>query len=87
MNSVVVISVAAGLILLLLLFGTSIKPVRFVGKLVVKILIGGILLFFLNTLGTSFDIHVPINAITTVVAGILGIPGIAALVVIKMFIV
>lgn len=87
MNSTVILSIAVGLIVLLLLFGATFKPFRFVGKLAVKFIIGGILLFFLNTIGTNFGLHIPINASTTVVAGILGIPGIAALVVIKMFIV
>ncbi|MCD2456874.1 sigma-K factor-processing regulator BofA, partial [Staphylococcus aureus] len=35
----------------------------------------------------SLGIHVPINLVTTAISGILGIPGIAALVVIKQFII
>jgi inhibitor of the pro-sigma K processing machinery len=85
LDPIIIISVVVGLIVFLLLFGTALKPVRFAGRLAVKLLVGGLLLFFLNILGTNFGLHVPINAITTVVAGLLGIPGIAALAVIKTF--
>jgi inhibitor of the pro-sigma K processing machinery len=85
LDPVIIISVGVGLIVFLLLFGTALKPVRFAGRLVVKLLVGALLLFFLNILGTNFGLHVPINAITTVVAGLLGIPGIAALAIIKSF--
>lgn len=84
-NPIVLISIAVGIVMLVLLFGTAIKPFRFMGRLVVKLLIGGLLLFFLNIFGTSFGLHVPINAMTTVVTGILGLPGLAALVIIKLF--
>ncbi|WEG12756.1 pro-sigmaK processing inhibitor BofA family protein [Pullulanibacillus sp. KACC 23026] len=84
---IVLISIAVGIIVLFLLFGTALKPFRFIGSLVVKLLIGGLLLFFLNILGTSIGLHIPINAITTVITGILGLPGLAALVVIKLFMV
>lgn len=86
-NPIILISIVVAVIMLFLLFGAALKPFRFVGRLVVKLIIGGLLLFFLNIFGTSFGLHVPINAITTVVAGILGIPGIAALVLIKVFMV
>lgn len=87
MNSVIIISVVVGLIVFLLLFGTALKPIRFAGRLAVKLLVGGLLLFLLNILGTNFGLHVPINAITTVVAALLGIPGIAALAIIESFLI
>ena len=75
------------LILLLLSKGAPIKPLRFIGTTFVKLLIGALLLFFLNTLGNQFDVHVPINLITSAVSGLLGIPGIFALVAIEMWII
>ncbi|MCY9295205.1 sigma-K factor-processing regulator BofA, partial [Bacillus spizizenii] len=42
-----------------------------------------LLLVCVNMFGGSLGIHVPINLVTTAISGILGIPGIAALVVIK----
>ncbi|WP_085522400.1 pro-sigmaK processing inhibitor BofA family protein [Tuberibacillus sp. Marseille-P3662] len=83
MDPVVVISIIVSLVAILLLVGAPFKPFRYIGKLAVKLMIGALLLFLLNTFGTHIGIHVPINAITTGIAGVLGIPGIAAMVVIK----
>lgn len=82
-----VVSVLVGLILLLLFIGTPIKPVRFIGQGIIKLLIGALLLFFLNTLGTHYGIHVPINLITSAVTGFLGIPGLVALVAVQTWII
>ena len=80
-------NILGGLILLLLSIGAPIKPLRFIGTTFAKLLIGALLLFFLNTLGNQFGIHVPINLTTSAVSGFLGIPGIFALVAIEMWII
>lgn len=87
MEPIVIISILGGLILILLFSGAPFKPARFVGQAVVKILIGALLLFFLNTAGNSFGIHVPINFATSAVSGFLGIPGLVALAAIQKFII
>lgn len=87
MDPVVVISILGGLIFLLLVIGAPIKPLRFVGQGAVKILIGAIFLFFLNAFGTSFGVYVPINIATAAVSGLLGIPGVVALVAIQTWII
>ncbi|WP_078543228.1 pro-sigmaK processing inhibitor BofA family protein [Litchfieldia alkalitelluris] len=86
MEPIIVMSIIGGLVLLLLIVGAPIKPIRFVGQGVVKILIGALLLFFLNAFGSTLGIHVPINLVTSTVSGFLGIPGLVALVVIERFI-
>lgn len=54
-----------------------------------KILLNGIfgvfLLYIVNFLGASFGIHIGINIVTALIAGILGIPGVAVLIIFKMF--
>ena len=87
MDPVVVISILGGLIFLLLIMGAPVKPLRFVGQGAVKILIGAIFLFFLNAFGTSLGIYVPINIATAAISGLLGIPGVFALVAIQMWII
>ncbi|AIE58552.1 pro-sigmaK processing inhibitor BofA family protein [Bacillus methanolicus] len=86
MEPIVVISVLGALLILLLFAGAPVKPVRFVGQIFIKVLIGALLLFFLNAFGNHFGIYVPINLATSVVSGILGIPGLCALVVIQTWI-
>lgn len=81
-----IISIIGALILLLLFIGTPLKPIRFVGQGIIKILIGALLLFFLNAVGNQFGLNVPINFITSAVSGFLGIPGLCALVVIQTWV-
>jgi len=79
LEPVVFVAIIAGLILLLLIVGAPLKPIRYVGQMVIKLVIGAVFLFFLNTLGNQVGIHVPINFVTSAIAGVLGIPGVAAL--------
>ena len=87
MEPFVVVSIIIGLILLLLLMGTNSKPLKIIGSIFAKVVIGGMLLFFLNAFGSSFGLHVPINVFTAGVAGILGIPGLLSLAAIQYWII
>lgn len=87
MDPIIVISIFSGLILIMLFIGAPVKPLRFIGQGVVKILIGALFLFFLNEFGTSLGIYVPINLVTASVSGLLGLPGVAALVAIETWII
>lgn len=53
-----------------------------------KILLNGIfgvfLLYIVNFLGAGFGIHIGINIVTALIAGILGIPGVAVLILFKI---
>jgi len=81
-----VISIVIGLVILLLVVGTPIRPVRLIGQVVMKVIIGALFLFFLNALGNQYGIHVPINLVTSTVSGILGIPGLVALVALQHYV-
>jgi inhibitor of the pro-sigma K processing machinery len=52
----------------------------------VKVVIGALFLFFINAFGTSMGLHIPINLTTAGISGLLGLPGVAALIIIKMVI-
>lgn len=86
MEPFVVVAVIVALIIMLLLAGTPSKPLKFIGSLFAKVVIGGMLLFFLNAFGSSFGLHVPINGFTAGIAGILGIPGVLSLAAIQYLI-
>ncbi|MGE7219660.1 pro-sigmaK processing inhibitor BofA family protein [Priestia koreensis] len=86
MQPILVISTIIGLIVILLLAGGKVRLFGLVGQVLTKCVIGALLLFFINTFGAQFDIHVPINVLTTAVSGVLGLSGIGALLVISQFI-
>ncbi|WP_078593279.1 pro-sigmaK processing inhibitor BofA family protein [Evansella clarkii] len=80
MEPVVVLSLLGALIFLLLILGAPMKPMYFLGQGAIRLLIGALLLFFLNTFGVMFDYSLPINMFTAIVTGFLGIPGLAVLI-------
>ncbi|HJV45218.1 MAG TPA: pro-sigmaK processing inhibitor BofA family protein [Bacillota bacterium] len=76
--------VALGVVLLSILFGQSIwRPVKWLGYGLFKVAMGALLLFVFNSFGGYYDFTIPINPITAALSGFLGIPGLAALAVIK----
>lgn len=87
MEPMFVIAILGGLIVTFLLVGAPIKPIRYIGQGVVKLLIGALFLFFLNIIGNQFGIYIPINFATSAVSGFLGIPGLFALVAIDTWII
>ncbi|KMM37756.1 pro-sigmaK processing inhibitor BofA family protein [Guptibacillus hwajinpoensis] len=87
MDPKLVIALFIFCIVLLLFIGAPLKPMRWVGQGLIKLAIGALLLFFLNTFGTPFDLHVPINPGTAFVTGFLGVPGLVALAAIEIIII
>ncbi|WP_096186123.1 pro-sigmaK processing inhibitor BofA family protein [Evansella halocellulosilytica] len=80
MEPVLVITLLGSLIFLLLILGAPMKPLRWIGQGAIKLLIGALLLFFLNAFGTLIGYSLPINIFTATVSGFLGVPGIIALI-------
>jgi inhibitor of the pro-sigma K processing machinery len=85
MDHIAVIAIVAGIIMLLMLAGAPLKPFRFIGMSIIRVLVGALLLFVLNVIGAQLNLHIPINLITASVCGFLGIPGLGALAVIQMY--
>jgi len=87
MSSTLIITIMVALIVLLLLVGAPIKPMRFIGQATVKIGIGILFLFFVNVFGGAIGLHIPINMYTAIVVGFLGLFGVASLTAIHLFII
>ena len=60
-------------------------PLRWFMKLLLNMAIGIVMLFVFNFIGGFFDFSLGINALNALVAGILGIPGVILLVLVKLF--
>lgn len=72
----------AGLLLVLRFLG---KSLRFLLRVGISTLLGGALLTVLNTFGTAWHIGIAVNPLTAFLAGILGLPGVAALLFIQLW--
>ena len=58
-------------------------PIKKIIKLVFNTIIGGVIIYIINLIGASFGFHIGLNIITSLVVGILGIPGAILLVILK----
>ena len=61
-------------------------PVKKIIKLAVNVVLGIIMIYFVNTFGMVVGIKIPFNIVTALIAGILGVPGVVALILIGFFI-
>lgn len=79
-----VLSYGMGLLLLFLLGWLLLKPIKWALKLLVNALIGGAALILLNLAGGPFGISIAVNPLNALIVGVLGLPGVILLLVLKM---
>ena len=61
-------------------------PLKALFKLIVNSVLGGLLIFIINLIGSAWGFHIGVNVVTAVLVGILGIPGAILLIILKLFI-
>lgn len=67
------------------LFGKIfIVPLKKVLKIVFNSVLGGIVIFLINIVGGVFNFHIGLNFFTSILIGILGLPGAVCLIIIKL---
>ena len=81
MEAGIFLGYAAGLFIVYFFGRMMLVPLKKILKFMAGSVIGGLCLIILNLMGGVLGISVPINIITAVVVGILGIPGLAVLVI------
>ncbi|MBE5812373.1 MAG: pro-sigmaK processing inhibitor BofA [Clostridiales bacterium] len=72
-----------GIIMLFLVAKLLLIPVKIVWKLAINAIIGGITLLLINFLGGFFGLYIPINIITALITGILGVPGVVMILILQ----
>ncbi len=73
-----------GIIGIVILF-IVLKVFKWPLKILLNGIFGVVLLYIVNLIGGYFDFYIAINIVTALVAGILGIPGVAILIIYKLF--
>ena len=82
----VFLTYAGALLLILLLGKIFLCPLKLVGKLLISSLVGGVLILVVNLIAGIFGLLlIPLNIITAVVVGVLGIPGVILLLILFLF--
>ena len=81
--------IAVGLIIIVLIliifFKIIKKPIRLIFKLLLNTLLGFVVLFVFNLIGMVFDFSIPINLISALTVGFLGLPGLIILILFVIF--
>ena len=82
----VFLAYAGALLLILLLGKIFLWPLKLIGKLLISSLVGGVLILVVNLIAGMFGLLlIPLNIITAVVVGVLGIPGVILLLILFLF--
>jgi len=75
-------------IFFLFIFGkVFIVPIKTILKLVINSVLGGLVIFIINFVGSFWGFHIGLNLITSIFVGLLGIPGAIVIVIIKLFLI
>jgi inhibitor of the pro-sigma K processing machinery len=80
-NTELVLYGVIGIVILFILL----KILKWPIKILVNGIFGVILLYLVNLVGAKYNFYIGINVVTALIAGILGIPGVAALIIFKLF--
>lgn len=71
----------------LFLFGRIfLFPIKKILKIVFNSVLGGIILWIINIVGSNFGFSIGINIFTSLVVGILGLPGTVCLILVRLMI-
>ena len=69
----------------LFLFGKIfIIPIKKVLKLIINSILGGITIFLINLIGSTWGFHIGLNIFTSIIIGVLGLPGAICLIILRL---
>ena len=80
MDYKVILAFAGGMLLLYIAGKIFLVPLKMLLKLFFNALVGGIFLWVIDYFGSYIGLSIPINPITALIAGLLGVPGIILLI-------
>jgi inhibitor of the pro-sigma K processing machinery len=80
-NTELILYGVIGIVILFILL----KILKWPIKILLNGIFGVILLYIVNLVGAGFNFYIGINVVTALIAGILGVPGVAALIIFKLF--
>lgn len=84
MEKIVLIALYAGLLLLIYIAGVRVEPYKPAWKLLERGLFGVGILLVWNFLAKPFDLTIGLNPLTAIITGMLGVPGLGLLLVLRI---
>ena len=85
LSFVSVVGYILGALIVFVLAGICLKPIKTVLKLMLNCVLGGLLLLVINSFGSNLGINIGVNPLTSVAVGLLGVPGVIGLLILQIF--
>ncbi len=82
-NGTSAIAYALGLVIIFILCRIFAKPLRWIIKLILNGIIGGLILAAVNFVGGFAGVSIIINPVSALLAGLLGVPGVILVVLLQ----
>ncbi|SMO93443.1 pro-sigmaK processing inhibitor BofA family protein [Melghirimyces algeriensis] len=82
-----VMAAVGGMVAFMLISKSFVKPLWWLWYSLLYTAIGSVVLFLLNLAGDWVDFRIPINPVTSLITGILGVPGVLCLIAVKVFLI
>ena len=79
----VIIAYAIGLIALYCIGWLLLVPFKALLKLLINAVVGGLVLWVLNRVGVNIGLYVPVNILTSLTVGLLGVPGVILILILQ----
>ena len=76
----VFLAYAFGMLMIYVFGRFFLVPLKWIGLGIASSIIGGIVIMIMNSIGAAFGIFVPLNVVTAVITGVLGVPGLLMLI-------
>ena len=75
----ILIAYAFGIFVLYVVGYLFLVPIKVLLRLLLNSILGGIFLLVFNLIGEFWQMHIPLNPISAIIVGILGLPGVILL--------
>lgn len=75
---------AMGMLLVYLAGRFLLVPLKWLVRILINSLVGGVIICLINFMGGELGVFLPMNPLTAVIVGILGIPGVVMLIIFFM---
>lgn len=82
----IIMAYSAGIMLIFMISWLFVKPLKFLGKLILNSLLGALFLIVFNYFGQFTGVYIGVNELTSLTIGLLGIPGFVAILVVNLLV-
>ena len=84
-NFATIVGYLLGILIVFVVSGVCLKPLKYIARFLINSFGGILLAMGINAIGAYWGIHIGINPFTALIIGILGIPGVIAVLIAQIF--